>query len=58
MVRQAKRRIAVADRRKLGTITKWLICATEEIEMLITDDGATEEMVAPFIERGVKVLRV
>jgi DeoR family transcriptional regulator of aga operon len=55
MVRQAKRKIAVADHRKLGVVAKWLICPTDVIEMLITDKGATEEMVAPFLERKIKV---
>lgn len=58
LVGQSKRKIAVADHRKLGVITKWLICPTIDIELLITDNGATEEAVAPFLERGVKVRRV
>jgi DeoR family transcriptional regulator of aga operon len=57
-VQQAKRKIAVADHSKLGVVAKWLICPNEMIEMLITDSGATEESVAPFLARGVKVLRV
>jgi DeoR/GlpR family transcriptional regulator of sugar metabolism len=58
MVRQAKRKIAVADHSKLGVVTKWLICPTKAIEMLITDKGATEKMVAPFLEAGIEVRRV
>jgi DeoR family transcriptional regulator of aga operon len=58
MVQQARRKIAVADHSKLGVVAKWLICPNEMIEMLITDSGATEESVAPFLARGVKVLRV
>jgi len=44
MVRQAKRKIAVADHSKLGVVTNWLICPTDAIDMLITDSGATAEM--------------
>ena len=58
MVQQAKRKIAVTDHSKLGTITKWLICPTELIDLLITDRGATDEMIAPFLGRGIKVSRV
>jgi|HubBroStandDraft_6_1064221.scaffolds.fasta_scaffold222285_2 DeoR family transcriptional regulator of aga operon len=58
MVQQAKRKIAVTDHSKLGIITKWLICATEAIDLLITDKGASDEMIAPFLERGVKVSTV
>jgi DeoR/GlpR family transcriptional regulator of sugar metabolism len=55
MVRQAKRKIAVADHRKLGVVAKWLICPIEAIDMLITDNGATKDQVAPFLDRGIKV---
>jgi DeoR family transcriptional regulator of aga operon len=58
MVQQAKRKIAVTDHSKLGLVTKWLICAVDQIDMLITDTGATDEMIAPFQERGLKVSRV
>ncbi len=55
MVRQSKRKIAVADHSKLGVVTKWLICPIDAIDMLITDKGATTKMIAPFLKRGVKV---
>jgi DeoR/GlpR family transcriptional regulator of sugar metabolism len=58
MVQQAKRKIAVTDHSKLGTVTKWLICPTEAIDLLITDRGATDDMIAPFLDRGIKVSRV
>jgi DeoR family transcriptional regulator of aga operon len=58
MVRQAKRKIAVADHSKLGAVAKWLICPTDTIDMLITDSGATKNAVAGFLERGVEVRRV
>jgi DeoR family transcriptional regulator of aga operon len=58
MVRQAKRCIAVADHSKLGVVANWQICTSDKIEMLITDTGATEQMIAPFIAKGIKVRRV
>lgn len=58
MVRQARRKIAVADHGKLGVVTKWLICPAASIDLLITDKGATEKMIAPFLEKGIKVRRV
>jgi len=58
MVRQAKRKIAVADHSKLGVVANWQICTTDKIEMLITDIGATEHMVEPFIAKGIEVRRV
>jgi DeoR/GlpR family transcriptional regulator of sugar metabolism len=58
MVRQAKRKIAVADHSKLGVVAKWLICPTSAIDMLITDSGATEKAVAEFLKHGVEVRQV
>jgi DeoR family transcriptional regulator of aga operon len=58
MVQQAKRKIAVTDHSKLGIITKWLICPSDSLEFLITDKDATDEMIAPFLDRGIKVCRV
>ena len=58
MVRQAKRKIAVADRSKLGVVAKWLICPADTVDMLITDNGATEKMIEPFLELGIDVRRV
>jgi DeoR family transcriptional regulator of aga operon len=34
------------------------MCKTGEIHILITDTGATDAMIAPFLERGIEVLRV
>jgi DeoR family transcriptional regulator of aga operon len=58
MLRQAKRRIVVADHTKLGTVATSLICPTAEVHQLITDTGATEEQVAPFRQLGIEVLLV
>lgn len=58
MVRQAKRKIGVTDHSKLGVVTKWLICPTSSIDMLITDTGASDKMITPFLEKGVEVRRV
>ena len=58
MVQQARRKIAVADHSKLGVVTRWLICSTESIEMLITDSGATDKMIAPFLDKKIEVRRV
>ena len=58
MQRQAREVIAVADHTKLGQVSPALICPVQEIHMLVTDTGATDAMIAPFEERGIKVLRV
>ena len=58
MQRQARGVIAVADHTKLGQVSPALICPVQEIHMLVTDTGATDAMIAPFEQRGIKVLRV
>lgn len=58
MVRHARRHIAVIDRTKFGVVANWRICETAAVQTLITDSGATDEMVAPFQKMGIEVLRV
>ena len=58
MVRQSKRKIAVADHSKLGVVTNWLICPTDAIDMLITDTDAADSAISAFVERGIEVRSV
>ncbi len=58
LVRQSKRKIAVADHSKLGVVARWLICPADAIDMLITDTGASDKMIEPFLKIGVEVRRV
>jgi len=58
MVRHAQRRIAIVDHSKFGVVAGWRICGTSELQILITDSGATDEMVAPFEKAGSQVMRV
>jgi DeoR family transcriptional regulator of aga operon len=57
MMRQARRRIVVADRRKLGVTASALICPIDGVDVLITDRGAGDEALAPFVARGIEVRR-
>ena len=58
LVGQARERIVVADRSKLGRVVRCLICPTSEVHMLITDRGASDSEIAAFAEAGVEVRRV
>jgi len=58
MMRQARQRVVVADHRKLGVTGTTLIWPASEIDLLITDKGATKAMLAPFISKGIKVQKV
>ena len=58
MVKQAKQVIVVADSSKLGIVTPSLICPIENVHVLVTDAGASDEMVAAFTGNGIRVIRV
>ena len=57
MLRQARQRIVVADHGKIGMVGRALIAMPSEINILITDDGASDESIAGFAAKGVQVLR-
>jgi DeoR family transcriptional regulator of aga operon len=57
MVKQSRRRIAVVDHTKLGVVGNWRICETKAVDVLVTDSGATDAMVAPFRKAGVEIIR-
>jgi len=46
-----------ADSSKLGKVSPAFVCPANEIHILITDTGATNEMLAPFERQGVRVIR-
>lgn len=58
MARQAKQVVVVADSSKVGMVSPVIICPAKEIDLLITDDGITEEATAAFTRAGVQVLSV
>lgn len=57
LAHHSKKKIVVADRSKLGQVSKFLLCPTREIDCLITDEGASHATTAPFEERGISVVR-
>jgi DeoR family transcriptional regulator of aga operon len=58
MVKHAQRKIAVVDHSKFGVLAGWKICPTSDLDILVTDAGASEEMIAPFQSAQVEVMRV
>lgn len=57
MVSHARRKIAVVDHSKFGAVAGWLICKTNKLDVLITDTGASDELIAPFQDKGIEVIR-
>ena len=58
MTRQAKQVVVVADSSKVGMVSPAVICGVTDIDMLITDDGISEDALAAFLKCGVQVIRV
>jgi DeoR family transcriptional regulator, aga operon transcriptional repressor len=57
MITQARRKIVVTDHSKLGRVDVALICPTSTIDVLITDEGAENSTIAPFVAQGIEVIR-
>ena len=57
MVDHARRHIAVVDHTKLGKVANWRICQARTLQTIVTDTGATEEMLAPFRQLGIEIIR-
>lgn len=57
MVERSQRHIAVVDHTKFGKVGNWKICASQNLQAVVTDTQATEEMVAPFHEMGAEIIR-
>src|SRR5215213_1745224 len=55
LMRQARRKIVVADHRKVGAVGTALICPVDDIDILITDKGVSDDDIAPFISKGIDV---
>ena len=58
MVKHARKKVVVVDHSKFGSVAGWRICQSSDLDILITDTGATDEMIAPFESMGIRVTRV
>jgi DeoR family transcriptional regulator of aga operon len=57
MFTQARQRIVLADHTKFGQVSHLRVWPLAEIDIIITDTGATKRMLAPFTALGVKIIR-
>jgi DeoR family transcriptional regulator, aga operon transcriptional repressor len=56
MATRAAQVMIVADRSKLGQRAFARVCATDEIDVIVTDTGAAPATLAAFTERGIRVV--
>lgn len=57
MVEHARRHVAVVDHTKLSQVAGWRICQARALHTIVTDTSATDEMLAPYREMGIEVIR-
>lgn len=58
MADQSRQVVVLADSSKVGMVSPAVICPAKRVNMLITDDGISDEMVAKFRRIGVEVVAV
>ena len=58
MIEQSKQIVVVTDSSKIGMVTPSLICPISSVNLLVTDKDASDKAVAPFLQRGIEVMRV
>jgi DeoR family transcriptional regulator, aga operon transcriptional repressor len=56
MAARAAQVMIVADRSKLGQRAFARVCATEEIDVIVTDQDAEPALLAAFTERGIRIV--
>jgi DeoR family transcriptional regulator of aga operon len=56
MAARAERVMIVADGSKLGQRAFARVCATDQIDVVVTDSGAAPAVLAAFAERGIRVI--
>jgi len=57
MMRQARQRIIVADHRKIGVVGTTIIWPPSDFDILITDKATTNDAIAPFTKKKIRVMR-
>ncbi len=56
MSRRGKQVIVVADSSKIGMVSPAVICPIKDVDVLVTDDGISDQAMQTFKENGVHVL--
>jgi len=58
MARQAKQVVVVADSSKMGMVSPALVCPATEVDLVITDESVSPDVVADLQAQGVEVMTV
>jgi DeoR family transcriptional regulator of aga operon len=57
-LKQARRKIVVADHTKFSIVANNFLSPLEDIDLIVTDTGASERMLASYRKKGVQIQRV
>ena len=57
MIAKARRRVVVADHTKLGKRAAYPLCALDVVDLVVTDTGAGDDVVASLVEAGVELVK-
>lgn len=55
LLRQARKKVVVADHTKIGRVAQHILCPLEEIDLLITDTGADKRQLSQWKKKGFEV---
>lgn len=55
MIRQARRKVVVADHSKLGKTADAFVCPLHAVDLVITDTGAADKILAPFRSKRISI---
>jgi DeoR/GlpR family transcriptional regulator of sugar metabolism len=58
MMTQAGQRIVVADHTKFAQTGHTRVWPLERTDIIITDTGASRKQLAPYLAKGVQIIRV
>jgi DeoR/GlpR family transcriptional regulator of sugar metabolism len=58
MMRQARQRIVVADRTKIGDIGTAFIAPAADMDLIITDKGVASAAIGKFVGKKFRILKV
>lgn len=57
MIQRSAEVVAVVTEEKLGTASSFVVSPIRELTHLVTEPSVTEEMMAPYLEAGITILR-
>lgn len=58
LLKQSRRKIVVADHTKFSIVANNFICGLKDVDLILTDTGASERKLAPYRKLGAQIQRI